>query len=61
MEYSSLPKDPVMLVSFVNTKLRDDYPSLDELCKSLCVNKNDIVSKLDSIGYSYDSEKNRFV
>ena len=42
MEYSSLPKDPMVLLSFINTKLRDDYPSLDELCSSLCVNADDI-------------------
>ena len=59
MEYSSLPKDPMVLLSFINTKLRDDYPSLDELCSSLCV--NDIKSKLAAIDYSYDAEKNRFV
>ena len=41
--------------------LRDDYPSLDELCSSLCVNADDIKSKLASIDYSYDAEKNRFV
>lgn len=61
MEYSSLPKDPAMLASFVNTKLRDDYPSLDELCKSLCVSEADITSKLSMIGYAYDKEKNRFI
>ena len=57
MEYSSLPKDPMVLLSFINTKLRDDYPSLDELCSSLCVNADDIKSKLASIDYSYDAEK----
>ena len=54
MEYSSLPKDPMVLLSFINT-------SLDELCSSLCVNADDIKSKLASIDYSYDAEKNRFV
>ena len=56
MEYSSLPKDPMVLLSFINTKLRDD-----ELCSSLCLNADDIKSKLASIDYSYDAEKNRFV
>ncbi len=32
-----LPKDPVILLSYINTQLRDFYPSLDELCKSLCI------------------------
>lgn len=61
MEYSSLPKDPVMLLSFVNTKLRDDFSSLTDLCKSLCVDSEDLCSKLSGIGYSYDAGKNRFV
>ena len=30
-----IPEDPVILLSFVNTKLRDEYPNLDELCASL--------------------------
>lgn len=54
-------KGSMVLLSFINTKLRDDYPSLDELCGSLCVNADDIKSKLASIDYSYDAEKNRFV
>lgn len=52
MEYSSLPKDPMVLLSFINTKLRDDYPSLDELCSSLCVKANlffSLLSDRDSI------------
>ena len=47
--------------SYGASQLRDDYPSLDELCSSLCVNADDIKSKLASIDYSYDAEKNRFV
>lgn len=61
MEYSSLPKDPMVLLSFINTKLRDDYPSLDELCSYLCVDADYIKKTLASIDYSYDDEKNRFV
>ena len=61
MEYSSLPNDPMVLLSFINTKLRDDYPSFDELCRSLCADAADIKKKLASIDYSYDEEKNRFV
>ena len=56
-----LPKDPVMLLSFVNTKLRDDYSSLDELSLSLCISPDEIRNRLDAIGYSYDEELNRFV
>lgn len=57
MEYSSLPKDPMVLLSFINTKLRDDYPSFDELCSSLCVDADDIKKKLATIDYSYDEKR----
>ena len=56
----TLPSDPFMLLSFVNTKLRDDYSSLDELCSSLDVSADEIVSKLSAAGFEYDKENNRF-
>ncbi len=56
-----MPSDPVMLLSYVNTQLRDYYESLDELCLSLSVNKAELVSKLSSINYEYDATLNRFV
>ncbi len=56
----NIPNDPVILLSYINTKLRDDYPSLDELCGSLCVPREDIERKLSVIGYTYDQEKNCF-
>ncbi len=56
-----LPKDPVMLLSAINMKLRDFYQSLDALCDDLDEDKAEIVSKLSQIGYVYDAEKNRFV
>ena len=56
-----IPKDPAMLLSFVNTKLRDFYGSLDELCDELDADKAQIVEKLAQLDYHYDEEKNRFV
>ncbi|MCR5475100.1 MAG: DUF4250 domain-containing protein [Lachnospiraceae bacterium] len=56
-----LPKDEAMLLSFVNMKLRDQYASLDDLCRDLGADKDDIVKKLASIDYEYDSIQNRFV
>ena len=56
----SAPKDPVMLLSFINMKLRDEYPSLDELCKSLDADKNEIIEKLRGINYTYNEERNQF-
>lgn len=56
-----LPQDPMILLSYINTQLRDFYPSLDELCKSLCVSEEQIVKKLSSIGYQYDKDLNTFI
>lgn len=56
-----IPKDPVMLLSFINLKLRDFYGSLDALCEDLNVDKEEILQKLDGIHYRYDEERNQFV
>jgi hypothetical protein len=56
-----LPKDPVMLLSFVNLKLRDFYGSLDALCDDMDADRGEIESKLAGIDYHYDEEKNQFV
>ena len=55
-----LPSDPIMLLSFVNMKLRDQYPSLDALCEDMDESKEAIVAKLAEVGYEYDLETNRF-
>lgn len=55
-----LPKDPMMLYSFINMKLRDFYPSLDVLCTDLNVNKDDIVKSLKEVGFEYDARQNKF-
>lgn len=57
----SLPKDPVMLLSVVNTKLRDYYPSLEELAAAEATTVEEIVNKLEMINYHYDTERNQFV
>lgn len=56
-----LPKDPVMLLSFLNLKLRDFYGNLDALCDDLDVNRAEIEGKIASIDYHYDAEKNQFI
>ncbi len=56
-----LPKDPAMLLSFVNMKLRDVYKDLDALCEDLQVDRDEIVRDLSRIDYEYDSASNRFV
>ncbi len=55
-----LPKDPMMLFSLINMKLRDFYPSLDALCEDLNVNKSDIVNRLKEVGFEYNQEQNKF-
>lgn len=56
-----LPKDPVMLLSFINTKLRDFYGSLELLCEEMDADAQEITDKLAAIGYHYDRAKNQFV
>lgn len=58
---TSMPKDPVMLLSFINTQLRDNYNTLEELCHSYMVSEKDITDKLKTINYEYNSENNQFV
>ena len=56
-----LPKDPVMLLSFVNLKLRDFYGSLDAMCEDLQADAEEIKEKLAAINYHYDTERNQFI
>ena len=56
-----IPKDPAMLLSFINLKLRDYYGSLDALCDDLDADGAVITESLASIDYHYDKEKNQFV
>lgn len=56
-----IPKDPFMLLSFINTQLRDNYSSLEDLASSLGVDMNEIVDKLEKAGYKYLKEANKFV
>ncbi len=55
-----LPQDDFILLSFVNTKLRDEYGSLEELCEDLSAPRESIVLRLNSLGYTYDEELNAF-
>ncbi len=56
-----LPNQPMILLSFVNTKLRDEFSSLDALCDDFHVAKDEIEEKLASIDYEYDETLNKFV
>ncbi len=56
----SLPSDPFILLSVLNTRLRDFYPTLEECCKAEGADAEEITRKLSQIGYSYNAEKNQF-
>lgn len=58
---NGLPKDPMLLLSVVNTKLRDYYHSLDALCDDMDVEKEEIVNALKTIDYEYDKDRQQFV
>ena len=55
-----LPQDPIMLYSYLNLKLRDQYPSLSALCEDLDVEEQGIVEKMGGAGFTYDRETNQF-
>lgn len=56
-----MPNDPVMLLSYMNLKLRDFYPSLEAFCEDTGEDMKKIMDKLSQIDYHYDGEKNQFV
>ncbi len=57
---ANIPNDPVMLLSYMNTQLRDNYPSLEELCAALDLDQKVIVKKLGAIDYVYNESQNQF-
>lgn len=57
----NVPNDPAILVSVMNTKLRNFYSSLDELCDDMQADKDDIIRKCKIIGYEYSEERNQFI
>ena len=61
MTYENIPNNPMMLLSFTNTKLRDEFKTLDELCYDLEVDRQELEEKLGMIDYRYDSTLNKFI
>ena len=55
-----IPSDPMMLLSYINMKLRDEYDSFDSLCEDLDADKSEIIQKLKSAGYVYNIQNNQF-
>lgn len=57
---TNIPNDPIILLSYVNTKLRDEYDNLDDLCAGLCISREELEKKLAAVGFVYNSETNSF-
>ena len=55
-----LPQDPIMLMSFINLKLRDFYPSLEALCEDLDINRQELVEKMLKAGFEYSETNKKF-
>ena len=55
-----IPTDPMMLFSFINMKLRDQYPSLAELCEDMGIDKDELLATLANVGFEYSEENNKF-
>lgn len=56
-----IPNDPMILLSFLNTKLRDGYDTLAALCDDLELDEEEVKAKLAAAGFSYDADRRRFV
>lgn len=57
---TTLPKDPVMLLSIINMKLRDQFTELDQLCEYYNVSREHLTKRISLVGYSYDQNLNQF-
>ena len=57
---NNLPKDPIMLMSVINMKLRDFYPSLDALCEDMDLDRSEIEETLGKAGFEYNESQKRF-
>lgn len=56
----NLPQDPAILLSYINTKLRDEYSDLDALCEGLGIDREGLVARLGQAGFEYSPEHNKF-
>ncbi len=49
-----------MLMSYINTQLRDHYASLDALCDDMELSRSEIEEKLNTAGFEYNAQQNKF-
>jgi len=57
----SIPQDPIMLLSFTNTQLRDHFNNLTEFCKAYMIDETHIIQKLRLVDYTYNENTNQFI
>lgn len=57
----NIPNDPIILLSFINTRLRDQYLSLDALCDDMELDRDSLCEKLSAAGFTYNENRNQFV
>lgn len=57
---NNIPQDPIMLMSWLNLKLRDFYPDLDSLCDDLELDRKEIEEKMKAAGFEYSEEHRKF-
>ena len=55
-----IPKDPFILLSFINLKLRDEYENLEDLCLNLKLNREELCQKLQAAGFEYQERQKQF-
>jgi hypothetical protein len=55
-----LPQDPIMLMSLINMKLRDEYPNLDKLCEDMGIDRHVLETVLAQAGFEYSPQANKF-
>ncbi len=60
MEISQLPQDDAILMSYINTKLRDEYSSIDDLCNDMHIDKGALLQRLAKAGFEYSEQHNKF-
>lgn len=61
MQIDNMPSDAMMLLSFLNTRMRDEHVTLDELCNQFGVDRKNIEEKLDKLGYTYNNKLCKFI
>ena len=54
-------RDPYMFLSILNLKLRDECSSFEDLCRVYDLEEEEVMGRMDGIGYTYDGRLNQFV